>query len=60
MQGKNVYNPHTNMSEHFMGELSKAANKALIQYKFIAIIGDLNNNLLLPKCEVNKHLIVTS
>ncbi len=48
------------MSEHFMGELSKAANKALIQYKYIAIIGDLNNNLLLPKCEVNKHLIVTS
>ncbi len=40
-----------------MGELSKVADKALIQHIFITIIGDLNNNLLLPKCEVNKHLI---
>ncbi len=51
------YNPHANMSEHFMGKLSKVADKALIQHNFIDIIGDLNNNLLLPKCEVNKHLI---
>ncbi len=40
-----------------MGELSKVADKALIQYNFITIIGDLNNNLLLPTCEVNKHLM---
>ncbi len=37
-----------------MGELSKVADIALIQYNFITIIGDQNNNLLLPKCEVNK------
>ncbi len=28
-----------------------------IQYNFITIIGGLNNNLLLPKYEVNKHFI---
>ncbi len=50
------YNTHTNMSEHFMGERGKVADKALIKYNFITIIGDLNNNSLLPKCEVNKHL----
>ncbi len=37
------------MSEHFMGERTKVADKALIQYNFVNIIGDLNNNLLLPK-----------
>ncbi len=51
------YKHHTNMSEHVMGELSKVADKALIQYIFITIIGDLNNNLLLPTFEVNKHLL---
>ncbi len=44
------------MSESYMKELSTLVDKSLIQYKFITVIGDLNN-LLLKKCDVNKHLL---
>ena len=51
------YNPHTKHSESFMRELSVVVDKAMTQYKFVTVIGDLNNNLLQPKGTINKHLI---
>ncbi len=51
------YNPHSSMTESYMKEFSTLVDKSLTQYKFITVIGDLNNNLLLKKCDVNKHLL---
>ncbi len=40
-----------------MSELTTIVDKGLLDYDFITIIGDLNNNLLVTKSGVNKHLI---
>ncbi len=50
------YNPNSSMSESYMKKLSTLVDKSLTQYKFITVI-DLNNNLLLEKCDVNKHVL---
>ncbi len=45
------YNPHYNYSDTFMSELTTIVDKGLLDYDFITIIGDLNNNLLVTKSE---------
>ncbi len=40
-----------------MSELTTIVDQELLDYDFITIIGNLNNNLLVTKSDVNKHLI---
>ncbi len=40
-----------------MSEHTTIVDKGLLNYDFITIIGDLNNDLFVTKSDVNKHLI---